>query len=117
MNLFIEKFLGRNYHLALLIVGMAFGLCVSNHMTGVTFGSVALGIFTSFRAGDAVVNWIHARAPAGANFETVNATNENNSSWGYNRQCPPSSYGNSSTLGTEMGQEPIPSALPGGRDE
>ncbi len=59
MDIFISKFMGRNYHLALLIVLLSYTLCLFGHMTGQAFATLAAGIFGSFRAGDAVVNWIH----------------------------------------------------------
>ena len=55
----MSKFLGRNYHLALLICICAFFLCLRGHMTGNEYGILVGGVFASFRAGDAVVNWIH----------------------------------------------------------
>lgn len=59
INTLFAKFLGRNYHLAVLICVCAFYLCVIGRMTGNEFGILCGGIFASFRAGDAVVNWIH----------------------------------------------------------
>lgn len=63
MNTFIQKFLGRNYHLALMIVVFSFALCLWGRMTGGEFATLAGGIFAAFRTGDAVVNWIHSQAP------------------------------------------------------
>ncbi len=53
------KFLGRNYHLALLICGGALFLCWFGKMSGGEYVTVCCSIFAGFRAGDAVVNWIH----------------------------------------------------------
>lgn len=61
MDTFIQKFMGRNYHLAMLIVILSYTLCLWGHMTGAEFATLAGGIFSGFRAGDAIVNWIHAR--------------------------------------------------------
>jgi hypothetical protein len=59
MQTFIDKFLGRNFHLAVLIVCLSFYLCLSGHMTGGEWTTLAGGIFAAFRVGDAVVNFIH----------------------------------------------------------
>lgn len=59
-NTIFAKFLGRNYHLALLICICAFYLCLSGRMTGNEYGILVGGVFASFRIGDAVVNWIHS---------------------------------------------------------
>lgn len=59
MNMFVSKFLGRNYNLALLVCICAFYLCLVGRMSGNEYAILVGGIFTSFRAGDAVVNWIH----------------------------------------------------------
>lgn len=59
MNTIFAKFLGRNYHLALLICICAFWLCLKGRMTGNEYGILVAAVFGSFRAGDAVVNWIH----------------------------------------------------------
>jgi hypothetical protein len=59
MQTFIDKFMGRNYHLALLICGGGLFLCWYTRMTGGEYVTLCLGIFGGFRAGDAVVNWIH----------------------------------------------------------
>lgn len=58
-DLIFGKFLSRNYHLALLICGGGLLLCWYHRMDGAQFVTLCLGVFTGFRAGDAVVNWIH----------------------------------------------------------
>jgi len=65
MKKLVEKFLGRNYHLALLCIILSFTLCLYGHMTGAEFVTIATATFTGFRAGDAVVNWIY-REKSGA---------------------------------------------------
>lgn len=59
INTMFAKFLGRNYHLALLICICAFYLCLAGKLTGGEYATLVGGIFSAFRAGDAVVNWIH----------------------------------------------------------
>jgi hypothetical protein len=59
MNTMFAKFLGRNYHLAVLICICAFYLCLKGRLSGGEYGALCGGIFSAFRAGDAVVNWIH----------------------------------------------------------
>jgi hypothetical protein len=59
LNTIMSKFLGRNYHLAVLVTVLSFILCLYGHMTGGEWTTLAGGIFAAFRAGDALVNWIH----------------------------------------------------------
>jgi hypothetical protein len=63
MDVFIEKFLGRNFHLAILVIALSYTLCLWGHMTGGEFAGVATAVFTAFRAGDAAVNWIRKDKP------------------------------------------------------
>lgn len=75
MQTFIDKFLGRNFHLAVLIVCLSFYLCLYGHMTGGEWTTLAGGIFAAFRAGDAVVNYIHKNDDK----VIINASNETSS--------------------------------------
>ncbi len=59
INTIFAKFLGRNYHLAILICLCSFYLCLSGKLSGAEYATLVGGIFSAFRAGDAVVNWIH----------------------------------------------------------
>lgn len=61
INTMFAKFLGRNYHLALLICICAFYLCLKGRLSGGEYTALCGGIFSAFRAGDAVVNWIHQK--------------------------------------------------------
>ena len=65
MDKILAKFFGRNYHLAVFICTCAFALCLKGHMTGGEYSALVGGVFASFRAGDAVVNWIHKDKPDG----------------------------------------------------
>lgn len=58
-DIILGKFLGRNYHLALLICGGGLLLTWFMKMTGAQYVTLCLGVFSGFRAGDAIVNWIH----------------------------------------------------------
>jgi hypothetical protein len=57
----LTKYLSRNYHLAVLVIGVsAFGL-FRHLVSGGEWASIALGVITAFRAGDAMVNWLQTR--------------------------------------------------------
>jgi hypothetical protein len=57
----VAKLLSRNYHLALLALIAGIVAMFENILSGPQYVSLALGIVTSFRAGDAIVNWINAK--------------------------------------------------------
>lgn len=55
----VDKLLSRNYHLALIAECGGLVAMFCRLLTGAQFVTLSLGIVTMFRAGDAVVNWIH----------------------------------------------------------
>ncbi len=60
-QVFVQKFLGRNYHLALFILTGCMIAMYLGKMSGHEYVELSLGIFASFRTGDAIVNWLHTR--------------------------------------------------------
>ena len=60
MNVIIEKLLSRNYHLAILAMTGAFIGMYMKVLTGAEYVTLCVSVVGMFRAGDAVVNWIHA---------------------------------------------------------
>lgn len=60
---FVASYLSRNFHLVLIVLGISTWALFTGRLTGVSWATLAGTLVTTFRAGDAVVNWIHKDNP------------------------------------------------------
>lgn len=57
----IAKYLSRNYHLVLLVICVSAVAMFKHLMSGGEWVAVSTAVVTAFRAGDAMVEWLHKR--------------------------------------------------------
>jgi uncharacterized membrane protein YjjP (DUF1212 family) len=57
----VAKYLSRNFHLVLLVIGISAVALFSRLITGGEWVAVSGACITAFRAGDAMVEWLHSR--------------------------------------------------------
>jgi uncharacterized membrane protein YjjP (DUF1212 family) len=55
----LAKYLSRNYHLVLLVIGISAVALFQKLISGGEWATIATATIAAFRAGDAVVEWIH----------------------------------------------------------
>jgi uncharacterized membrane protein YjjP (DUF1212 family) len=55
------KYLSRNYHLVLLVIGISAVALFYKLISGGEWVAIASACVAAFRAGDAVVEWLHTR--------------------------------------------------------
>ena len=69
MNNALSKYFSRNYHLVLLVISISAVALFHHLITGVEWASIATACVTAFRAGDAMVEYLHKRAENSASKE------------------------------------------------